>query len=198
MVVFKIVLYMTNLKIITSTTRPGRKGIVVANWITKLAKETNEFDTALLDIGAIDLPLMDEPNHPRLKQYQHEHTKQWSAAIDAADAFIIVLSEYNYGFPAPIKNALDYLFSEWKYKPVAFVSYGGVSGGLRSMQMLKQVVTALGMMPIVESVSVPFFTKYINGQDEFVPEEIVTQSAHVMLGELERWSNALKTLRQQP
>jgi NAD(P)H-dependent FMN reductase len=187
---------MNNLKIITSTTRPGRKGIAVAEWFTTLAKETSKFDVQLLDLATINLPLMDEPNHPRLKQYQHQHTKEWSANIEAADAFVIVLSEYNFGFPAPIKNALDYLFNKWKYKPVGFVSYGGISGGLRSMQMLKQVITALNMMPIMEAVNIPFFAKYINEQGKFVPEEIVTQSAQVMLAELARWCDALKVLRQ--
>ena len=138
---------MNSLKIITSTTRPGRKGIAIAKWITGLSEQCGRFNAELLDLPLIGLPMMDEPNHPRLKQYQHEHTKKWSSLIDSADAFIIVLSEYNFGFPAPIKNALDYLFHEWRYKPVAFVSYGGISGGLRSTQMLKQVVTALNMMP---------------------------------------------------
>jgi NAD(P)H-dependent FMN reductase len=133
---------MNKLKIITSTTRPGRKGIVIADWITEIAAAHGQFDVDLLDLAAINLPFMDEPNHPRFQDYQHEHTKKWSTTIDAADAFIIVLSEYNFGFPAPIKNALDYLFNEWKHKPVAFVSYGGISGGMRSTQMLKQVVTA--------------------------------------------------------
>jgi NAD(P)H-dependent FMN reductase len=188
---------MDKLKIITSTTRQGRKGIAVGNWITALAKQDGRFDTELLDLGEINLPFMDEPNHPRLQQYQHEHTRKWSTAIDSADAFIIVLSEYNFGFPAPIKNALDYLYNEWKHKPVGIVSYGGVSGGLRSAQMLKQVVTALNMMPLVESVVLPFFNKYINDEEEFVPEESPIKSAHVMLTELHRWSDALKALRSQ-
>ena len=129
---------MNKLKIITSTTREGRKGIFVANWITELAMASGKYEVELLDLAVINLPLMNEPNHPRLRQYQHEHTKKWSATIESADAFIIVLAEYNFGFPAPIKNALDYLYNEWKYKPVAFVSYGGIAGGMRSMQMLKQ------------------------------------------------------------
>ena len=148
---------MNSIKIITSTTREGRKGIAVANWITDFAKQTNKYNIELLDLAKINLPFMDEPNHPRLKQYQHEHTKKWSETINSADAFIIVLAEYNFGFPAPIKNAIDYLFHEWKYKPVGFVSYGGVSGGLRSAQMLKQVVTAVSMMPIADTVNIPFF-----------------------------------------
>jgi NAD(P)H-dependent FMN reductase len=186
---------INSLKIITSTTRPGRKGIAVANWITALAKEKSNYDVELLDLAEINLPLMDEPNHPRLQQYQHEHTKRWSARINSADAFIIVLGEYNFGFPAPIKNALDYLFNEWRYKPVAFVSYGGISGGLRSTQMLKQVVTAMSMMPVTESVSIPFFTKQITETNEFIPEQPVTKSAVAMLAELERWSGAMKVMR---
>jgi NAD(P)H-dependent FMN reductase len=185
---------MNKLKIITSTTRPGRKGIVIADWITEIAAASGGFDVELLDLAAINLPFLDEPNHPRLQEYQHEHTKKWSAAIAEADAFIIVLSEYNFGFPAPIKNALDYLFNEWKHKPVAIVSYGGISGGLRSAQMLKQVVTALNMMPLVESVNIPFFNKFIE-DDRFVPEDAVVRSADVMLTELARWCETLKTMR---
>lgn len=188
---------MHNLKIITSTTRPGSKGILIANWITEIAKQSEQFNVELLDLAQINLPFMDEPNHPRLKQYQQPHTKDWSATIDAADAFIIILAEYNFGFPAPIKNAVDYLYNEWKYKPVAFVSYGGISGGLRSMQMLKQVVTAMHMMPIVEVVNIPFFTKFIDDQNKFVPEKPATESAHVMLTELKRWSETLAPMRQQ-
>lgn len=186
---------MNNLKIITSTTRPGRKGVLVANWITALARQTGKFNVELLDLAVINLPLMDEPNHPRLGQYQHEHTKRWSATINAADAFIIVLSEYNFGFPAPIKNAIDYLFREWMYKPVAFVSYGGISGGLRSTQMLKQVVSALHMMPLTDAVSIPFFFKFINDKNEFNPEEIILTSAQTVLAELERYCEASKILR---
>lgn len=187
---------MEKLKVITSTTREGRKGISVAHWITALAESSGKFEVELLDLADINLPFMDEPNHPRLQQYQHEHTKKWSQIIDSADAFIIVLAEYNYGFPAPIKNAIDYLFKEWQYKPVGFVSYGGVSGGLRSAQMLKQVVTTLSMVPLTESVGIPMFAKFINDKNAFVPEEIVVKSAHKMVEELSTWSQALGALRQ--
>jgi len=84
--------------------------------------------------------------------------------------------------------------NEWKYKPAGIVSYGGISGGLRSTQMLKQVLTALSIMPVMEAVSIPFFNKYIK-EDKFLPEEIVIKSAHVMLTELERWCEALKIMR---
>src|SRR3954467_897411 len=115
---------MLKLKIISATTRPGRKGPLVAAWITAIAKKYPDFEVELLDLGEINLPMMDEPLHPRLRKYQHEHTRKWSATIDDADAFVIVTAEYNFGMPAPLKNALDYLFQEWAYKPVGIVSYG--------------------------------------------------------------------------
>ncbi len=188
---------MNKLKIITSTTREGRKGIFLAEWLTEFAKENSEFEVELLDLAKINLPFMDEADHPRLKKYKHEHTKNWSAMIDPADAFVIVLGEYNFGFPAPIKNALDFLFNEWKHKPVGFVSYGGASGGMRSLQMIKQVVTTFNMMPIAEAVIIPFFAKQINDQNKFVPEEPVVKSAANMLKELHKWSEAMKPLRLQ-
>lgn len=188
---------MNTIKIITSTTREGRKGIAVANWITELAKQNDKYNIELLDLAEINLPFMDEPNHPRLQKYQHEHTKKWSEMIGAADAFIIVLAEYNFGFPAPIKNAIDYLYNEWMNKPVAFVSYGGISSGLRSTQMLKQVVTAVHMMPVVDQVNIPFFANLIDDTGTFVPGEPIIKSAQVMLSELERWSEALKVMRQK-
>ena len=149
---------MYKLKIIVASTRPGRKGIAVAKWFFEIAKKHSEFDSTLLDLAEINLPFLDEPNHPRLQQYQHDHTKRWSAMINEADAFVIVTPEYNHGFPAPLKNALDFLLHEWAYKPVGFVAYGGIAGGTRSMQMLKPVLTGMKMMPILEAVNLPFFT----------------------------------------
>src|SRR6202034_4677357 len=91
------------------------------------------------------LPMLEEPNRPRLGQYTKRHTKEWSAIIDAADAIVFVTPEYNYGYPASIKNAIDYLHREWNYKPVGFVSYGGIAAGTRAVQPLTQVLTTLRM-----------------------------------------------------
>jgi NAD(P)H-dependent FMN reductase len=84
---------------------------------------------------------MDEPKHPRLREYTHQHTKDRSAWVDAASAFVFVHPQYTYGMTAPLKNALDFLNQEWQYKPVGLVSYGGVSAGTRAAQMIKQVAT---------------------------------------------------------
>jgi len=188
---------MYNLKIITASTRPGRKGPALANWIFDLAKKHTEFTVELLDLAEINLPFLDEPNHPSMQKYTKDHTKKWSATIAAADAFIFVTPEYNFGYPASLKNALDFLYNEWTYKPVAFVSYGGIAGGTRSMQALKQVISAMNMVPVLEAVNVPFFTKYIDEQNKFNADEIIQKSAEGMLKELGRWTETLQQMRNK-
>lgn len=188
---------MFNLKIISSSTRPGKKGPALASWIFEEAKKHPEFEVELLDLAEINLPFLDEPHHPRLQKYQHDHTKAWSSKIAPAEAFIIVTPEYNYGYPAPLKNALDFLYVEWNYKPVAFVSYGGLSGGIRAVQQLKQVVTAQKMVAITEIVHVPFFTKYINADHVFVPNEEIHKSADALFPELLKWADTLKVMREK-
>ncbi len=107
---------------------------------------------------------------------------------------MFVVPEYNYFMPPALLNAIDYLFFEWSYKPVGFVSYGGVSGGLRSVQSAKPLVTTLKMMPIPESVVLPMAMKLVeNGVFQGAQPHV--DSAKVMLDELLRWTNALKTLR---
>ncbi len=186
---------MLTIKIIIASTRPGRKGPAVAAWIQGLAAAHTEYRMELLDLATIALPMFDEPNHPAMQKYEHRHTKDWSAAVDSADAFIIVMPEYNYGFNAALKNAIDYLHREWQYKPVGLVSYGGVAAGTRAVQMLKQVLTALKMMPLPEAVPIPFFTKHIDAEGRFISDEGLDKSAELMLSELVRWANALKPLR---
>jgi NAD(P)H-dependent FMN reductase len=188
---------LPKLHVIIASTRPGRVGPTIAKWFAGFAAEHGEFDVEIVDLAEIDLPLLDEPAHPRLKQYQNEHTKRWSEKVDAADAFVFVTPEYNFSSPPALMNALDYLVHEWTYKPVGFVSYGGMSGGIRSVQMTKTIVITLKMMPMVESVPIPFFSKFISDSGEFVPEEIHEKSASDMLTELRRWADALKPLRMR-
>lgn len=186
-----------NLKIITSTTRPGRKGPAVAHWIAETASRHDKFEVELLDLAKIDLPLFDEPDHPRLKNYRNDHTLEWSRQIDEADAFIFVTAEYNHGFTAPLKNALDFLHREWNYKPAGFVSYGGMAGGTRAVHMLKEVLTTLKIVPLVEAVHMPFFAENLDEKGLLRPREINEKAAQTMLDELARWAEALRPLRNQ-
>ena len=186
---------MPTLHVVIASTRPGRVGPTIAQWFYKFAVKHGNFEVELVDLAEFNLPILDEPNHPRLKQYQHDHTKRWSASVEAADAFVFVTPEYNYGPPPSLLNALNYLYQEWNYKPAAFVSYGGVSGGLRAVQMEKLTLTTLKMVPLMEQVTIPFFSQFINDAGVFTPNEMQEKSAGEMLNELLRWTEALKTLR---
>lgn len=185
---------MPLLQIVIGSTRPGRVGLPVAEWFHELAGRSDLFDVELVDLAEMNLPVFDEPHHPRLGRYEHEHTRAWSAVVDRADAFVFVVPEYNYGFNSATKNAIDYLHREWKGKPVGFVSYGGVAAGTRAVQMLKQVVTTLSMMPVFESVNIPFVTQFLQ-DGTFVPNDILVSAADGMLSALATWETATRPLR---
>jgi len=186
---------MPNLAIIIGSTRPGRAGAAIAQWFAARAKDHGGFDVTVVDLAEVDLPLLDEPNHPRLRQYTRQHTKDWSAIIDAAEAFVFVTPEYNYGYPAALKNAIDYLHHEWQHKPAGFVSYGGVAAGTRAVQQLKQVVTTLRMLPVFDSVNIPFHTQFLDSDGVLRPNEVMEKAAGTMLDELVRTEAALRPLR---
>jgi NAD(P)H-dependent FMN reductase len=187
---------MFNLHIVIVSTRDGRAGVPVATWLHELAVQHGKFNVELIDLAEVNLPLFDEPRHPRLQQYEHDHTKAWSQTVQRADAFVFVTPEYNHSAPPSLLNALDFLVKEWAYKPVGFVSYGGVSGGTRAVQMAKQTVVALKMMPIPEAVNLPFFTQHIDTDTgTFQAPEMQEKAATAMLDELLKWTGALKPLR---
>jgi NAD(P)H-dependent FMN reductase len=188
---------LTKLEIIIASTRPNRVGLPVAQWMHAEALGHGGFDEVeLVDLAELDLPFMNEPHHPRLRNYQYQHTKDWSAKVDSADAFVFVMPEYNYGFNAPLKNAIDYLNHEWQYKPVGLVSYGGISAGTRAAQMIKQVVTALKMTPLAEAVSIPFVQSLLTENKQLNANDIMVSAAKAMIDELKRTSEALRPLRQ--
>ena len=186
---------MSLLQIFIVSTRQGRKGEAVARWFEARARGHAKFEVEVVDLKEVNLPLMDEPEHPRFRRYQYDHTKAWSARVSRADAFVFVTPEYNYCSPPSLVNAIDYLVHEWAYKPVGFVSYGGVSGGTRSVQMTKLLVTGLKMMPMTEAVHLPFFMKSFAPDGTFAPDETQATAATTMLDELLRWTNAMAALR---
>jgi len=185
---------MPKLTVILASVREGRAGEAIAQWFVTRAKEHGKFDVQLTDLKELNLPILDEPHHPRFKTYVHDSTKAWSAIVDASDAFVFVTPEYNYTLPPALVNALDTVYHEWTYKPVGFVSYGGVSGGMRAVQTAKLMVTGFKMMPMIEAVNIPFFSQLIEG-GVFKSNDVHDKAAPVMLDELLRWANALKPLR---
>jgi NAD(P)H-dependent FMN reductase len=160
-----------------------------------MATEHGQFTSELVDLAAFNLPVYDEPRHPVLQQYEHDHTRRWAASVAAADAFVFVAPEYNHGPTPALLNALNSVYKEWNYKPAAFVSYGGVSGGIRAVQMTKPTLNTLKMVPLVEGVMIPTVARHLDENRQFKPEAIHVQSAFTMLDELLRWAEALKPMR---
>jgi NAD(P)H-dependent FMN reductase len=178
---------MPKLTVILASVREGRGGEAIAQWFVTRAKEHGKFDVQLADLKELKLPILDEPHHPRLKKYVHDSTKAWSAIVDASDAFVFVTPEYNYTLPPALVNALDTVYHEWTYKPIGFVSYGGVSGGMRAVQTAKLMVTGFKMMPMIEAVNIPFFSQLIDA-GVFKSNDVHDKAAPVMLDELLRWA----------
>ena len=184
-----------HLQIIIGSTRPGRAGAAVGSWFHDIAVKHDAFTVELLDLATIALPLLDEPNHPRSGRYVHDHTKRWSETISAGDAFVFVVPEYNRGYNAATKNALDYLCKEWQRKPVGFVGYGAAAGGARSIQGLIPVVAALGMIPAARSVNIPLINRMVT-DGEFASNPRLDESAGGMLDELSSWAADLGATRR--
>ena len=150
------------LLIIISSTRPGRIGLPVANWFLEQAAAHGGFELELVDLYELDLPLLDEPNHPRLRQYTKEHTRAWSETVDGADAVVFVTAEYNHSFTAALKNAIDYLHNEWRHKPLGFVSYGGVAAGYAGRcRRSSRWPSRWRWSPVVAAVNIPFVQQFL-------------------------------------
>lgn len=190
---------LPKLHIIIGATRPGRIGPVIATWFHTLAVSHGGFEVELIDLAEVGLPLLDEPeNAARGGVYHHDHTKAWSAVISRGDAFVFVVPEYNHGYNAATKNAIDFLYHEWSDKAIGMVSYGGnVGAGTRAVQALKQVFLSLKAFPVHESVSIPFVYTKIDADRRFVPDDHLEQAATLMLDEIARRELALQVLRKQ-
>ncbi len=143
---------MTRIGIVTASTRPRRIGHHVAAWVRALAPD--DVELVDVDLRTLDLPLLDEPGMPAEGHYAHEHTRRWAAIVEELDAVVLVMPEYNRGYSAGLKNAIDYLYAEWAGMPVACVGYGW-SGAQYARSALRQTLDRIGMV-VVEGAALHF------------------------------------------
>ncbi len=148
-----------------------------------------------IDLADQGLPLLDEAAPASMKKYTKDHTKRWSKIVDEADGFVFIAPEYNHGMSGALKNAIDYLFYEWNYKPAAFASYGGVAGGARAVEQLRQVMGELKVYDIRESVLIPNYWGQFDAKGAFQATEDQRSAVLAMLAQLAYWSDALKAPR---
>ena len=181
--------------VIVGSVRPGRVGRPIAEWVAGDLRTVDGLDVDFVDLAELALPLMDEPNHPLLRQYTKPHTLAWSERVQAADAFVLVTPEYNHSFSPALKNALDFLNHEWRRKSVAFVSYGGVSAGTRGVVALKPVVAGLGLVPTLTNVEINFPGNFLSDDGEFQAGDTHRSKLQLAAAELVALSEALRPLR---
>ena len=174
--------------IIIGSTREGRFGPTVARWFTQQATQRNDMAVDVVDLAEMDLPA-DYPKEfsPGVRAYL--------ARLDEADAFVVVTPEYNHSFPAALKQAIDLGRREWQAKPVAFVSYGGMSGGLRAVEHLRQVFAELHAVTVRDTVSFHNFRRQFDDSGQPVDAAGVAAAAKTMLDHLGWWAAALRTAR---
>ena len=182
--------------VLTTSTRPSRRGRAITDWFLEIAARRPELTVDDADLAAIRLPLLDEPDEPASGSYRHQHTREWSRRVAAADAVVVVLPEYNHGMPATFKNAVDYLSAEWAYKPVAFISYGNTSAGTRSLQMAKQVTSALKMVPVGAALSMRIADALPEGT--VVDSPSLVGAAESVLDDLVRVASTVRPLFARP
>ncbi|PYY32492.1 MULTISPECIES: NADPH-dependent FMN reductase [unclassified Curtobacterium] len=178
--------------VILGSTRPGRNGKGVADWVMTQAAD-REVSYDLVDLANYPLPHLDEAAPPATGAYANEHTKQWSARIAQYDGYIFVTPEYNHSTSGVLKNAIDYLYNEWNNKSAGFVSYGSL-GGARAIEHLRGISAELQLADVRQQLSFSLFTDFEN-YSTFTPGPQHTDAAQALFDQVEAWAGALKTLR---
>ncbi len=182
------------LLILIGSTREGRLGDTVARWVAGVAEQRDDVDVDLLDLRDAELPSVQSAAHPRSGRYP-ERVRAFAERVAAADAYLLVTPEYNHGYPASLKLALDAVYAEWAAKPAAIVSYGGLSGGVRATEQLRQVLGELHVVAIRDGVAIPRAGGRFDGDGELLDDGVAAASAKVMLDRLTWWGRVLRAGR---
>lgn len=185
---------MVKIGIILGTTRPGRVGAAVADWVLERARARDaQTEYELVDLADYPLPHLDEPVPAARGQYSHQHTKRWASKVGSFDGYIFVTPEYNRSIPGVLKNALDYVGPEWNNKAAGIVSYGGI-GGARAAEHLRSVLSELRVAPVREQVMLSVITEFKDFH-KFTPVVWQIDIVNGLLDQVTAWSVALQTLR---
>ncbi|MGF7228702.1 MAG: NADPH-dependent FMN reductase [Candidatus Saccharibacteria bacterium] len=187
---------MVNIKVILGSTRSHRFGNQPADWIMKLSEAyTDKATFELIDLKDMNLPFFDEPNPPMMGNETQDYAKAWTDAIDSADGFIFVTPEYNHSYPATLKNAIDYLYSEWAHKPAGFVSYGASEGGARAVEHLRPLLSFLNVYDISEHISLHNYYLNLDDKGAYKFDETHEQKVKPMLDKVVFWAEEMKASR---
>ncbi|PRW63626.1 NADPH-dependent FMN reductase [Actinopolyspora mortivallis] len=179
------------LAVLVGSAREGRFGPTVANWFADQARQHNSMETELIDLAETPLPVT-LTSHP--DPGVTEMLDRLSPRLESADAFVVVTPEYNHSFPAVLKSAIDWHYTQWRAKPVGFVSYGGMSGGLRAVEQLRLVFAEMHAVTVRDGVSFHMAWEKFD-QDGSPVDPTSNAAAKTMLDQLTWWARALRTAR---
>ena len=183
--------------IVVGSTREGRFSERAGAWFHKIAARRTDLSVEIIDLRDYPMPFFDEPASPAWMPPKDHVAKRWAAKLAELDGLVFVTPEYNHGYSAVLKNALDHAFQQFNRKPAAFVGYGGV-GAARAIEQLRMVAVELQMAPIPKSVNVgmaEFLGIWQQGKD-FADFPHLEQAAVALLDDLSWWSRTLQTGRQ--
>ncbi|MFF5075592.1 NADPH-dependent FMN reductase [Actinoplanes sp. NPDC000266] len=184
---------MARIAIIIGSTRPGRNGEAVANWVYERAVKHGGAEFELVDLKEFDLPHLDEITPPAMGQYAQPHTQRWARKVAEFDGYVFVTPEYNHSTSGALKNAIDFLYAEWNNKAAGFVSYGS-AGGTRAVEHLRLVMAELQVADVRAQVAFSLAGDF-RDYTTFAPAEYHQDHLNTMLDQLIAWSNALAALR---
>ncbi|NNM44546.1 NADPH-dependent FMN reductase [Knoellia koreensis] len=162
--------------VVVGSTRPIRVGDQITQALAPVIAEEADARVEVVDLRDLDLPLLDEPRMPALGDYAHDHTKDWARTIEASDAVVIVSPQYNGGYPAGLKNAIDFLYAEWKERPVLIVTYGGHGGGMSGAQ-LRHVLEFIGAAVLPENVEITLKPEFYDADWRLVDAQAAVAEA---------------------
>ncbi len=192
---------MTTIQVILGTTREGRFSDRVAAWVTGYLRSHTDFRVELLDLRDYPLPMFDQASPPAYtgRDYPNEAVARLGRAIDEADGYVVLVGEYNHGYPAVLKNAIDYTFVEWNRKPITFVGWGNV-GGARAIEQLREVAIELEMAPLRRAVHILPNTmraaRATESSDDLTPFDDYEPKIEAMATELQWWATTLTAGRE--
>jgi NAD(P)H-dependent FMN reductase len=194
---------MTRIGIVVGTTRPGRRGHAVAEWVAAAAARRHpEADFEIVDLAGFGLPLLDEELPAMTGRYAHPHTRRWAEAVARLDGFVFVTPEYNHSVSGALKNALDYLYAEWNDKAAGVVGYG-VQGGIRAAEHLRLILAELRVATVRSQVALSVQHDFTAPAPEdpaavtaVAPDPHTHGPLGALLDDVLSWSGALEPLRE--
>ena len=187
-------MFKPKIAVITASIREGRAADKVLNWFKGAVKENQSAELFYLDLRDYPMPLYADSDATRHREGKHPipDVQKWLDQIAAADGFVILAAEYNRGYPAVLKNAIDYGSKEWNEKPIGFIAYGGFAGGARSVEQLRQVVAELRMYDVRDMVVIPQVWAAFDESGNLKVKEPNTKNANLMLNKVAELAVKLK------